>query len=281
VRAGRWYGRGGHRGGRGRIGVCCGGDSAGGGRGGHTVTPCPRPGAPFPRLAHDTRCPGPVPSLTPPRRPPSPPRPRHLCPFSQKSPAPPPLTRATAPPYCMSCPRPRRRPRCRRSSRSLCGRSRGSSISAQRHQVDHDRHQPHRRPTARPRRPRATPPTIASGRTTRPTAATVTSSPSHPVVDPISTAPSLPLSLFSFPICSTIHTHPPSHFAAPASGQWLCRSGPPSADPILPSLDLLSSLSSGLRLAAVLLPELFSAVDREGTTCSVWKKRRMGRVLGK
>jgi hypothetical protein len=43
----------------------------------------------------------------------------------------------------------------------------------------------------------------------------------------------------------------------------------------------LSSLSSGLRLAAVLLLELFSAVDREGTTCSVWKKRRMGRVLGK
>jgi hypothetical protein len=109
-------------------------------------------------------------------------------------------------------------------------------------------------PTARPCRPHRTPPTAASGRTTRQTAATVTSPPSHPVVDLISTTPSLSLSLFSFPICSTVHTHVLSHFAEPTSGQWLCRSGPPSADPILPSLDLLSSLSSGLRLAAVLLP---------------------------
>jgi hypothetical protein len=109
-------------------------------------------------------------------------------------------------------------------------------------------------PTARPRRPHATPLTIAFGRTIRPTTAMVTSPPSHPVVDPISTAPSLSLSHFSFPICSTVHTHPPSHFAAPTSDQWLCRSGPPSVDPILPSPDLLSSLSCGLSLAAVLHP---------------------------
>jgi hypothetical protein len=109
-------------------------------------------------------------------------------------------------------------------------------------------------PTARPCRPHTTPLTTASGRTIRLTAATVTSPPSHPVVDPISTAPSLSLSHFSFPICSTVHTHPLSHFAAPTSGQWLCRSRPPSVDPILPSPDLLSSLSCGLRLAAVLLP---------------------------
>jgi hypothetical protein len=55
----------------------------------------------------------------------------------------------------------------------------------------------------------------------------------------------------------------------------------PSVDPVMPSPDLLSSHSSGLRLAVVLLPELISAEDGEGTTCGVRKKRRMGRVLGK
>jgi hypothetical protein len=45
----------------------------------------------------------------------SPPHPRHPCPFPQKRPTPPPSTQVIAPPYCMSCPRPHRRPRCRRS----------------------------------------------------------------------------------------------------------------------------------------------------------------------
>jgi hypothetical protein len=50
-------------------------------------------------------------------------------------------------------------------------------------------------------------------------------------------------------------------------------------DPVLPSLDLLSSRSSGLRLAVVLLPELISAEDGEGMTCGVRKKRRGGGFL--
>jgi hypothetical protein len=43
----------------------------------------------------------------------------------------------------------------------------------------------------------------------------------------------------------------------------------------------LSSHSSGLRLAVVVLSELISTEDGEGTTCGVRKKRRRGQVLGK